>query len=688
MKNYIKSFLIIVLFIPIAVLPQSKKIPKMVLDVGSIHMKMDTEMGDAQIGLGGGLQSQFSWNLAGTNNQHTELFYWPRDEWQSNMLYQIFNPVSLGDNGIIDANGNKQLMYASGFALTNFGRTVWAQETRRYRPPVVSVNGNVSTSSSDYKIDPDLASDIKIEFEDVLPQFGIRSHVEIYGFSNNYFSDFYIWKATHKFTGEITIPDDTANYSVRLPDQTIKFWWPIAFSFGPTKGGEKVVNNVFGYEGTDDLDNWFKRKSELVSGLRDTLYVAYYQDYSDGIKTYSYPNGSTDDTGDPDRITGHLYSTQIPGYTLLYADKSNSEKIDDPHQPYSLSHAGIINDLWSRRDTGLKLTYRGDDSRGRFPVQSIPEKGPMRFITVGPYELTKDSKINRYDSITVVYAVGVGSIGWNAADSIGKQWFKGAISDSTKNAWVLKGKDSLWKALDMANWTWNRLAKKQSIPAPPPPPDVNITSGKTIIVSWSYPDSSYFLDAETGVDDWAAWRVYRKRGKQLVNDPSDEDVHSRWEMIFETNDRNTLSYKDSSYPWFEYYYAVTALDNGSQNFSGLLTGTRLESSRFVNMSAIPVNVTNVNDPDPKDKFGYSLQQNFPNPFNPLTKISYSIPEGKMVRLTVYDLLGKEITTLVNEYMIAGSYTVDFNAASLSSGMYIYSLETGDYRASRKLIVLK
>jgi hypothetical protein len=85
---------------------------------------------------------------------------------------------------------------------------------------------------------------------------------------------------------------------------------------------------------------------------------------------------------------------------------------------------------------------------------------------------------------------------------------------------------------------------------------------------------------------------------------------------------------------------------------------------------------------------YSLDQNYPNPFNPATKITYSIPEGKNVKLTVYDMLGKEVTTLVNEYKASGSYTVPFNGSSLPSGIYIYTLQAGQFRDSKKLLLLK
>lgn len=87
---------------------------------------------------------------------------------------------------------------------------------------------------------------------------------------------------------------------------------------------------------------------------------------------------------------------------------------------------------------------------------------------------------------------------------------------------------------------------------------------------------------------------------------------------------------------------------------------------------------------------YFLNQNYPNPFNPSTKIGYVIPNGvrNLVTLKVYDVLGNEVATLVNEEKTAGSYEVDFNASQLSSGIYFYKLTVGSFIETKKMILLK
>ncbi|HAV23075.1 MAG TPA: hypothetical protein DCX46_06215 [Bacteroidetes bacterium] len=593
MKRTESTIIVACLLLPAAIVSAQQRsydpFP-MSIDVGTYNLTMNKLNGE------GGLQSQYSWMLTGANPQKTEIFYWPQDRWQSNMLYQIFNPLVLDDNGIVDEFGVRKPMYTRGDALTNPGKTDWAMEVRRYRPPNIVVDGIQLNPPYRWHVDPRLKTDVKLEFEDVCGQFGLRSRVEVFAFSNPLFADFFIWKATHKFTGEIKRPREASAPTDTLPDQTIRFWWPIAFSFGPSKAGEYSTNASFGFEGEDDLDSWFKRRSELLpTKTRDSLFVAYYWD-ADNPQAAVFSNGSSDDTGDPDRVTGFLHSTQIPGYTLLYADKAHNQKSDDRSQPYALAHATIVEDLWGRRDLGLRQTYRGDDIRGRFPPDAItaglvsrPQKGPMRFITVGPYELTKNKAQGRYDSLTFVYAVGTGSIGWNAADSIGRLWFNKQVSDSVKNNWVLRGRDSLWKVLDRANWAWDRISRGLSIPSPPPPPDITVTSGPDrVTVAWSYSDPNYFKDPETGADDWFAWRVYRKQGAYFVNDPLDQRSKARWELIHETTDRNQTTFIDRNVQrGVDYYYAATAVDNGTQNSTGLDSGVKLESSRFATRSQLP-----------------------------------------------------------------------------------------------------
>lgn len=95
-----------------------------------------------------------------------------------------------------------------------------------------------------------------------------------------------------------------------------------------------------------------------------------------------------------------------------------------------------------------------------------------------------------------------------------------------------------------------------------------------------------------------------------------------------------------------------------------------------------------------EKFGdqipaeYVLEQNYPNPFNPATTIRYSMSEASFATIKVYDILGNEVETLVNEEQSAGSYEVDFDASGLSSGMYFYKIQAGSFTETKKMLLLK
>ena len=97
-------------------------------------------------------------------------------------------------------------------------------------------------------------------------------------------------------------------------------------------------------------------------------------------------------------------------------------------------------------------------------------------------------------------------------------------------------------------------------------------------------------------------------------------------------------------------------------------------------NTIEVNYGSVSD--------FALEQNYPNPFNPSTKIKYSIKEKGNVELKIFDMLGSEIATLVNEEQTAGHYEVIFNASHLSSGVYLYTIKSGSFVQTRKMLLMK
>ena len=114
------------------------------------------------------------------------------------------------------------------------------------------------------------------------------------------------------------------------------------------------------------------------------------------------------------------------------------------------------------------------------------------------------------------------------------------------------------------------------------------------------------------------------------------------------------------------------------DFSGeLLSSISAFDSTLTYVENVKTNVTE-----------FQLSQNYPNPFNPITKISWQSPVSSWQTLKVYDVLGNEVTRLVNEYREAGSYSINFDASNLPSGVYIYKLQAGDFTQIKKMTLVK
>ena len=127
---------------------------------------------------------------------------------------------------------------------------------------------------------------------------------------------------------------------------------------------------------------------------------------------------------------------------------------------------------------------------------------------------------------------------------------------------------------------------------------------------------------------------------------------------------------------------VVAMNNlrySLTNYSGI--NYLLESGKFDNL----VEVENQINDLPNQ---YQLKQNYPNPFNPQTKINFTIPQSEFVKIQVFDILGREISTLANEFYSAGNYEIVFDGSSLSSGVYLYRLKTDNYSKTKSMILLK
>ncbi|HRN26561.1 MAG TPA: T9SS type A sorting domain-containing protein [Ignavibacteriaceae bacterium] len=194
---------------------------------------------------------------------------------------------------------------------------------------------------------------------------------------------------------------------------------------------------------------------------------------------------------------------------------------------------------------------------------------------------------------------------------------------------------------------------------------------KGLFLSYDSDNPRLVWGAHPTLGSGANYRVYRKFG-----------VNGSWVLIATTSAKE---YKD-----LQMQFSVIG-DEADNLFYKVIAFSELPGTYESNIVACTGNKApkkikanqNLNSP-----VEYSLEQNYPNPFNPTTQINYSIKEAGLVQLKVYDILGKEIATLVNENKETGNYIIDFNAAELPSGVYIYQLTTPGFTLARKMILAK
>jgi len=140
------------------------------------------------------------------------------------------------------------------------------------------------------------------------------------------------------------------------------------------------------------------------------------------------------------------------------------------------------------------------------------------------------------------------------------------------------------------------------------------------------------------------------------------------------------------------YYTAIALDASNNIYA--VASQQVNSSLYSTLTFKYSQLSGVRNISSEIPKAYNLNQNYPNPFNPSTFIRFQVPGSGFVKLTVYDILGRELTTLVNEHLHAGTYQVDFDGSKYASGIYFYKLEVNEnsnysgFIETKKMILTK
>jgi len=511
----------------------------------------------------------------------------------------------------------------------------------KFDHPEVFVNGVPGSQTEhrdiDVVVDETLPTD-RMLYNVVNTSMGITMTRKIYAITQSYHSNYFIYDFEFKNTG---IYDINGNVSDQDLEDVIFFFqyrWAVCKYMG-----------AYGLYYAPQDATWG------VNTVNEVLHPAYGDSYRAHYAYHGLHSGfEGDNIGAPyigSGGTGFLGSAQIPGVVTIYADKSVTEKIDDPQQPKHqipiYSDADVtqpsFNDQYNENNmTKEYVTYMnaglpsqthadivGDGNANELSLAG--GGGVSQGIGYGPYDIPAG------ESIHIVMAECVGSISWEKRASIGEQWLNevtpyilpngSETSDKNefKNAWVFSGLDSLYQAFDRATQTWNDNFVID--PAPPPPDEFTINSGgDRITLEWSASAESY--------EDFGGYRVYRSI------DRSD----TTFEMIYAcgqgTDDPITNIYEDkSAIRGFDYYYYVVTVDNGFVNT--IDDGVKLESSLFWTRTIEPATLTR--------QPGTSLDgiRIVPNPYN-ISALSYQFGTVTQDRLMFYGLPPKCMIKIFTE----------------------------------------
>lgn len=587
------------------------------------------------------------------------------------------------------------------------------EQIAKFDLPTIMINGvdytDRSTTVID-KIDPDQTAD-RVVINKINTSCGITMTRKIYAFSQQYHDNYFITKYIFKNTGNVDNDDE-----IELNNKIEGFRFGYASRYSVCREGAGFTSGQQ-YWGAH---SWVTRRGEnYAEHLND---IANFTE-STALENLEWIPSAFSWTGQSSFVNfdmigapnadgdGRLGSPQFAGVAVLHADSSPTDPTNDPDKivtigwhandkypsignleksdmenmkylydylsgiPYPDASYGGINRMWEDNTTSIidrvdPYTVHGDMG------------GTGTWFTYGSYDLEIG------DSIVIVEVEGVNGISRALCEEIGGRWLSadenssfnlpdGSSTDDKdyyKNSWVYTGMDSIMSTFSRAT---RNYYMDMNIPQPPfPPTEFEISSySDKIIIQWSQSPSE-------NNSDFMGYKIYRAIDK----------ADTTFDLIAEINP-GIYSYEDSDViSERDYYYYITAYNDGSNNTDEIANPSgSLESSRFYTKTSCPVSLISgpsdlTTNPDLAESF--SLEQNYPNPFNPSTNIRYQIPTTSNVKLTIYDIRGNLIETLVDRIQDKGFYEINWNASNYSNGVYFYKIEADGFTKQNKCLLIK
>jgi hypothetical protein len=568
---------------------------------------------------------------------------------------------------------------------TDFTFRINNRKRVRNRLPRVEVNGRVEVRLLDSRSastrSTTIPADEQIETT-WATDMGVQVTMTSHAYANQNHNSYIILEYTFTNNGNA----DGDRNSIELPNQNLEGVY-FGFEYHLIPGGDR------GHEQVNQNDDWAEYYGNQAGDTLRGLFFLY-----DGNADENARPG--DDIGDPDQFTGEFLSPQFPAIGVLHADKAYNDDTDDRNQPVTvdITPRRIIKSKTKENTDNELYTVLTSGEQSRGTVGQAPQpydatvQEPIGMLAFGPYDLPFG------ESIHIVLYETVGSISQECAINCGKAWkdgtltFNGLSGDAAKNALIATGRDSLSMHASRVEYAWNIGMK--DIPDPPPAPDLYITSGPgRVELEWSAVDEEE--DPDTGILDFSGYRVYRAEGTYI----------NPYRLIRE-NGGNSGNPVETTY-WDEevevgknYFYYVTAYDDGSQNTMGIYPGQSLESSPYYNRNyetpGIPQRGASTHldsvyvVPNPFHIQGLAYGGTFVNDYREIPRLEDKISFvglPAIAKIRVFTMKGDLVATIdhpnpTNPSSIPGSsdeewFQITDSYQVLKSGVYIFYVDGWD-----------
>ena len=453
-------------------------------------------------------------------------------------------------------------------------------------------------------------------------------------------------------------------YNTEFGDPNI-FTWDLGRSFDDTTDLEE---DDFGWNSILNLD-----EDEIPVGHGFLMTVFEFDDYETETGTFPKEFIFTGSEWGPTPIVIESDNGVGDGWMLLgnpFKDPISIERLLDNAQGTNWSSMAPVIYVWDR----------GDETRGE-------EDPPIGFIEASfNGSLTSDfdeDVLMPFQGFLIQKSDDPGSVSFD--DNLREPGAEGTFyrkerDTNNKIRLIVEGdnsKNSLWLTFSN-NGSEERLIS-DALKLMPWSEDYTLLSTKkedNVLLSIShlpYPDEEFEIPVNVQTTMPGLFTISATDfNLSLAQDLYLVDLHEDISVRIDEN----LSYT------FEINQAAKA---NPKPVTGMINGPKKATAEYADRFLITTQPRELDSTIPD---AVALNQNYPNPFNPTTQITYELPQQTDVRLTVYDMVGRQVATLVNETVQAGVHNVNFDASSLSSGVYIYRLQTGSTTLSRKLTVIK